>query len=50
MLNQKISNSKSIVSNNVCIAYNLGCSDISPWKYQFSYNHWSQATLSSVST
>ena len=27
-----------------------GRSGLSTWKYQFSYNHWSQATLSSVST
>ena len=26
------------------------CSDLSTWKYQFSYDHWCQATLSSVST
>ena len=29
---------------------NLGRSGLSTWKYQFSYDHWSQATLSSVST
>ena len=28
----------------------LGRSGLSTWKYQFSYDHWSQATLSSVST
>ena len=27
-----------------------GCSGLSTWKYQFSYDHWSQATLSSAST
>ena len=27
-----------------------GRSGLSTWKYQFSYDHWSQATLSSVST
>ena len=27
-----------------------GRSGLSTWKYQFSYNHWSQATLSLVST
>ena len=36
-----------------CIcAYNgpAGRSGLSTWKYQFSYDHWSQATLSLVST
>ena len=28
----------------------VGRSDLSTWKYQFLYDHWSQATLSSVST
>ena len=28
----------------------LGRSGLSTWKYQFSYDHWSQATSSSVST
>ena len=28
----------------------LGAAAYQLWKYQFSYNHWSQATLSSVST
>ena len=27
----------------------IGRSGLSTWKYQFSYDHWSQATLSSVS-
>ena len=27
-----------------------GCSGLSAWKYQFLYNHWSQAMLFSVST
>ena len=31
-------------------AYQLGSSGLSTWKYQFSYDHWSRATLSSVST
>ena len=28
----------------------IGRSDLLTWKYQFSYDHWSQAMLSSVST
>ena len=28
----------------------FGRSSLSTWKYQFSYDHWSQATLGSVST
>ena len=28
----------------------VGRSGLSTWKYQFSYDHWSKATLSSVST
>ena len=31
-------------------AVGIGRSGLSTWKYQFSYDHWSQATLSSVST
>ena len=27
----------------------FGCSSLSTWKYKFSYNHWRQVTLSSVS-
>ena len=30
--------------------YSVWRSDLSTWKYQFSYNYWRQATLSSVST
>ena len=30
--------------------YELGRSGLSTWKYQFSYDHWSPATLGSVST
>ena len=32
------------------IKFQIGHSGLSTWKYQFSYNHWSQATLSLVST
>ena len=33
-----------------CTKTFLWWSDLSTWKYQFSYDHWSQALLSSVST
>ena len=35
---------------HVAIKLYVGRSDLSTWKYQFSYDHWSQATLISVST
>ena len=37
-----------IVTNSILGLDGRSC--LSTWKYQFSYDHWSQATLSSVST